>query len=120
MRITSFETELGTPYTAATLAFLKRRYPSVRFVWVMGADNLATFDRWQQWRRIAETMPIAVVDRPKWRHVALASLAAKALANYRVPEAQARLLPGLKPPAWVLLTTKLSPLSSTQLRTAKA
>ena len=68
MKITGFERELGTRYTAATLAFLKRRHPGVRFVWIMGADNLASFDRWQHWRRIAEIMPIAVVDRPGWRH----------------------------------------------------
>jgi nicotinate-nucleotide adenylyltransferase len=119
MRITTFESELGTPYTAATLAFLKKRYPAVRFVWVMGADNLATFDRWQHWQRIAETMPIAVVDRPGWRHLALASTAASTLQKYRLPEAKARLLPSQNPPAWVLLTTKLSPLSSTQLRKAR-
>ena len=67
MKVTGFERELGTGYTAATLAFLKRRHPDVRFVWIMGADNLASFDRWQHWRRIAEIMPIAVVDRPGWR-----------------------------------------------------
>ncbi len=116
MRVTSFEAALGSPYTAVTLQFLKRRYPGVRFVWVMGADNLATFDRWQDWRGIAATMPIAVVDRPDYRLPALASKAAKALERSRVAEANARALATMAPPAWVFLTNPLVPLSSTAIR----
>lgn len=119
MKITGFERELGTRFTAGTLAFLKRRFPAVRFVWVMGADNLASFDRWQHWREIAQMMPIAVVDRPGWRHAGLASPAAQALRRYRLPEAEAASLANKNPPAWMLLTIRLSGLSSTALRTAK-
>jgi nicotinate-nucleotide adenylyltransferase len=118
MKITGFERELGTRYTAGTLSFLKRRHPAVRFVWIMGADNLASFDRWQHWREIAETMPIAVVDRPGWRHSGLASRAAQALKRYRLPESEASSLADQKPPAWILLTIRLSGLSSTALRIA--
>jgi nicotinate-nucleotide adenylyltransferase len=119
MKVTGFEAELGTPYTAATLAFLKRRFPGVRFVWIMGADNMATFDRWQHWRDIAALMPMAVVDRPGFRLEALAKPAAGWLASRRLPEATAKRLPGAKAPAWTMLTTRLSPLSSTALRRAK-
>lgn len=119
MKVTGFERELGTPYTAATLAFLKRRYPGVHFVWVMGADNLAGFHRWQRWRQIAAQMPIAVVDRPGWRLRALAGRAAQALWRTRLAETKAALLPTSAPPKWVFLTSRLSHLSSTQLR-AKA
>jgi nicotinate-nucleotide adenylyltransferase len=120
MKITGFERELGTSYTAATLEYLTRRYPGVRFVWIMGADNLASFDRWQHWRRIARIMPIAVADRPGWRLRALSSPAALALARYRIPESEAATIVGRKPPAWTFLTTRLSGLSSTALRSAKA
>ncbi|MFN0217236.1 MAG: nicotinate-nucleotide adenylyltransferase [Hyphomicrobium sp.] len=116
MKLTGFERELGTPYTAATLAFLKRRYRGVQFVWVMGADNLATFDRWQHWRTIAATMPIAIIDRPGWRLKALAGAAAGALASRRIPEGEAAGLWRRGLPAWVFLTSRLSPLSSTSLR----
>lgn len=114
--VTGFETELGTPYTAVTLAFLVRRYPTTRLVWVMGADNLATFHRWRQWRDIARLVPIAVVDRPGWRLKALASPAGRALARARLPESHAAVLARHRPPCWVLLTTRLSPASSTALR----
>jgi nicotinate-nucleotide adenylyltransferase len=116
MKITAFEKDLGTPYTAATLAFLKRRYPRVHFVWVMGADNLASFDRWQHWRTIVQSFPVAVIDRPGWRLKALSSRAALALNHARIPERYAPLLPDLAPPAWSFLTSRLSELSSTALR----
>lgn len=116
MKITGFEAELGTPYTAATIAFLLRRYPEVRFVWVMGADNLAGFDRWQHWQGIAASVPLAVVDRPGWRLKAMASRAAQHLAGARIDETDADILPNLDPPAWTFLTSRLSPLSSTALR----
>lgn len=117
MHVTAFERELGTPYTAATLAFLKRRYPAATFVWVMGADNLAGFHRWQDWRGIARAHAIAVVDRPGWRLRAMASRAAQAQWRHRLPEERARLMarPG-SPARWTLLTTRLSEESSTRLR----
>ena len=87
--VTDFEADLQTPYTASTLAFLKTRSPLVRFVWIMGADNLATFDRWQRWREIFTMVPVVVVDRPGWRMKALASKAARAFAASRVPETEA-------------------------------
>lgn len=115
MRVTAFERELGTPYTAATLAYLRQRYPAATFVWVMGADNLAGFHRWQDWRGIARNHAVAVVDRPGWRLKAMASPAAQALARRRVPEEQARGL-GRRPGRWTMLSTRLSDQSSTRLR----
>ena len=87
--ITDFEADLPSPYTASTLAFLKARSPLVRFVWIMGADNLATFDRWQRWREIFTTVPVVVVDRPGWRLKALASKPPGHLRASRVPETEA-------------------------------
>jgi nicotinate-nucleotide adenylyltransferase len=116
IRVTGFEASLGSPYTYATVRFLRQRFPSVHFVWVMGADNLASFHRWQHWRDIAHLVPIAVVDRPGWRLKALASPAAGLLARHRVAESSAALLPLMAPPAWALLSTRLSAASSTALR----
>ena len=114
--VTAFERDLPAAYTAGTLAFLKRRSPLVRFVWIMGADNLAGFHRWQRWREILTMVPVVVVDRPGWRLKALASKAAKAFAASQVPEAKARGLVAIPPPAWTFLTGPLSPVSSTDLR----
>lgn len=117
--VTGFEADLGVRYTYETVAYLVRRLPQVRFVWIMGADNLARFDRWQRWRAIADLVPIAVVDRMGDSLAATASPAAQALARYRIEERAAPLLAGLAPPAWVFLHGLKSPLSSTGIRAAQ-
>ena len=73
IKVTGFEAGIGTAYTERSLSFLRRRFPSVQFVWLMGADNLAGFHRWNEWQAIFGLMPIAVEDRPEWRYRALAS-----------------------------------------------
>ncbi len=119
IKITAFEGDLPSAYTAATLAFLKLRFGDVRFVWLMGADNLATLHRWDQWRTIASLMPIAVVDRPNWRFASMASPAARCLGRSFVREDYASRLPMMASPAWTFLTGPLSDLSSTAIRAAR-
>ncbi len=113
---TSIEAHLGKRYTWDTLRLLRRRFPRARFVWIMGADNLAQFHRWEDWRRIASEVPIAVIDRPPQSFRALASPTAQALARYRLPESQAGRLADHRAPAWVFLTGMKMDLSSTRLR----
>ena len=114
--VTGFEAQLGTPYTAETLAYLTKRLHDVKFVWLMGADNLATLHRWRHWRRILATMPVAVLDRPRWRYRALASRAALSHAACQLPETESRGLAQANAPAWSFLSIPLSNMSSTALR----
>lgn len=118
IKVTGFEAALGSAYTYVTLHYLTQHLPGVHFVWVMGADNLAGFHRWQRWEEIARLVPIAVVDRPGWRLKAIASPAAGRLSRHRVPEAGAGRLALMRPPAWTFLSTRLSEASSTALRAA--
>lgn len=114
--VTAFEASHQIRYTADMVDLVLTHRPTARFVWVMGADNLATFHRWQSWREIAARLPLAVVDRPGATLSPLSSPAARTLAAERLPEADARLLPGLDPPAWTFLHGRRSTLSSTRLR----
>lgn len=114
--VTGLEHVIGTPYTVDTLRWLRRRCGGVRFVWLMGADNLIQFHRWKDWRAIARLAPIAVVDRGPTGLRALAAPAAQSLSGARLPESRAAGLVSAKPPAWVFLTGMKSPLSSTALR----
>jgi nicotinate-nucleotide adenylyltransferase len=114
--VSCLESVIGTRYTVDTISYLRRRASGLRFVWIMGADNLAQFHRWQNWRRIASEVPIAVIDRPPQSFRALAAPAAQALARYRLPENQAGRLADQRAPAWVFLTGMKSNLSSTGLR----
>jgi nicotinate-nucleotide adenylyltransferase len=114
--VSCLEDVIDTRYTIDTITYLRRRASGLRFVWIMGADNLAQFHQWESWRRIAAEVPIAVIDRPPQGLRALAAPAARALERYRIAEARAATLADLRPPAWVFLTGMKSILSSTGLR----
>jgi nicotinate-nucleotide adenylyltransferase len=114
--VSCLEAVIGTRYTADTITYLRRRASGLRLVWIMGADNLAQFHRWQNWRRIASEVPIAVIDRPPQSFRAMAAPAAQALSRYRLPENQAGRLADQRAPAWVFLTGMKLNLSSTGLR----
>lgn len=118
IKVTAFEANYHVRYTADTLALVKARNPGVDFVWVMGADNLAQFHRWQRWRSIATTFPIAVIDRPGSTLSFLSSVVAKTFDFARVDEADAPRLARMKPPAWTFIHGPRSRLSSTAIRNA--
>ncbi|MEL6921165.1 MAG: nicotinate-nucleotide adenylyltransferase [Pseudomonadota bacterium] len=116
VKVTAFEALYNTRYTAQTLALVKKRNLHTRFVWLMGADNMASFHKWQDWQRIAMTFPIAVIDRPGSTLAYLSSVMAKTFDYARVDENDASLLPHFEAPAWTFIHGPRSPLSSTQLR----
>lgn len=117
--VTGIEAEIGMCYSYNTVRYLISHCPGVRFVWIMGADNLRTFHRWQKWRDMAELVPIAVVDRLGPSLYATSGVAAQALGRRRIREAEAASLPTRPTPAWVFLHGLKSPLSSTALRAAR-
>lgn len=119
VEVTDIEERLGTRMTADTIAALQRRYPGVRFIWLMGSDNLVQFNKWDRWQDIASRVPIGVLARPGTRLAARLSPAAQIMKRARLPEAEARKLPLMKPPAWVLLNMQMSPLSSTAIRQSR-
>lgn len=119
IKVTAFERTLGTSYTARTLEFIRVRNPHVHFIWIMGADNLAGFHRWQRWQKIASTFPIAVIDRPGSTLAYLSSKMARTFDYARVDEEDAGILWQKKAPAWTFIHGPRSALSSSALR-AKA
>jgi len=114
--VTGLEAVINTRYTYDTISWLIARCPRVRFVWIMGADNLRSFHRWQKWRGISKLVPIVVVDRLGPSLYAAASPAGQALSRARIPEHNAATLPDRPAPAWTFLHGLKSPLSSTALR----
>lgn len=116
IRVTDVEKDLGTTYTAETLAKLVRRFSNHRFVWLMGADNLAQISRWNRWTQIFQTVPVAVFDRPSYSLEALSGKAARRFRRERVKESRAGRLADMRPPAWVFLHTPLNATSATALR----
>ena len=118
MTVSDFESRIGTTWTVDTLRTLKARHPGVRFVWLMGSDNLATFHRWRGWTDIMRMMPVAVVARPGSLLESRAAPAARRFAAARVSSDEARMLPMMAGPAWTYLTAPLNRSSSTALREA--
>lgn len=116
--VTGLEAGIKTRFTYDTLAALRARLPSVRFVWLMGSDNLAQFHLWQGWKEIAELMPLAVINRPGSSLATRSSVAAQALWRSRVPEQNAGNLAAMRAPAWTFLHGPKSELSSTAIREA--
>jgi nicotinate-nucleotide adenylyltransferase len=116
MVVSDVETALGSAYTIDTIRALKRRFPSVKFVWIMGADSLASFHRWRGWTQIMGEAPVAVVSRPWISLKSRFSPAAIRFARYRWPSTRALALAGSKPPAWVFLFGRFNFQSSTALR----
>jgi nicotinate-nucleotide adenylyltransferase len=116
IRVTGFEAAHGFAYSWQTIRFLTQSMPDRRFVWIMGADNLVDFNRWERWRDIAAMLPIAVYVRPGSSRRALVSPAATSLARWRIAEDDAARLASLPPPAWTYLHGKQSQLSSSAIR----
>ncbi|MFO1174205.1 MAG: nicotinate-nucleotide adenylyltransferase [Paracoccaceae bacterium] len=114
--VSDIEARLGTRYTAETLARLMAIYPGVRFVWLMGADNLAQFHRWQKWDWIMHRVPVAVLARPGMRLAAQGARAAEEYGRWRLRADEARTLADRRPPAWIFLDMPLNDLSSSAIR----
>lgn len=115
MRVSDIETALGLTYTADTVAALQRAAPTARFVWIMGADNLASFHRWKDWQGLARRLPMAVIARPGAR-ISRAGPFSRKFAAARIPEAEAASLARRPAPAWVYLRARENAASSTALR----
>jgi nicotinate-nucleotide adenylyltransferase len=118
--VTGFEAAHKFAYTYQTLDYLVAAEAQVNFVWIMGADSLMGFDRWERWEEIARTMPIAVYARPGATFRATRSKAALALGEFRLPEDKAAILADSNPPAWVYLRGVMSNQSSSAIRKALA
>lgn len=109
---------LDTRFTAETLNAISHAFPDVSFTWLMGADNLIQFHRWDRWRQIADTVPIGIIARPDQRVAARHSIAAKILAPHRIAERDSHMLGRMPAPAWCFVNCPMINLSSTQLRAA--
>lgn len=114
VRVTALEAALGTRLTADTIDRLQAIYPGVRFVWLMGADNLVQFHRWARWRDILRALPVGVLARPGSGVAARMSVAAQSFRVHRV--ARGEHLGRQKPPAWVFVNLPMTDASSSEIR----
>ncbi|HEY4342976.1 MAG TPA: nicotinate-nucleotide adenylyltransferase [Parvibaculum sp.] len=116
--VSDVETRLGTRFTIDTVRALKARHPAVRFVWLMGADNMLQLPRWANWRQLTREIPIAIYPRPGFTLKARLSPAAKTLKSVTLEPSDAALLTTFRPPALVFLQGREHPASATAIRAA--
>jgi len=115
---TAIEAAMGTRYSIDTLRMLRRRFPRIRFVWIMGADIMTQLPRWRRWREMMRDLPFVVLPRAGYTRPALAGQAARCLRGGRRPAHEARVLSRLRF-GWVFLPTSLNATSATAIRAAK-
>lgn len=120
IHVTEIEARLGTTHTADTIAALQMRFPTARFVWLMGADNLIQIHQWKQWERLFRRVPIAVFPRPSYSLRALSAVAARRFAKDRVPGWGWRSLADMAPPAWAFIHGRALSASATSIRARRA
>lgn len=118
VRISDFERQNGSRYTAETLRLLMAKHRDVDFVWLMGADNMAGLHDWQEWRWIMDNVPVGVLARPGQRISARMSMAARLYRHARIKARHSRLLSHQVAPAWCYVNVPLSKISSTKIRAA--
>ena len=114
--ITDLERKFKTKYTFQTLIKLKKLYPSTKFVWLMGADNLINFHHWKNCDWIMKNIPIGVLARPEEQIKAGLSRTAIKFGNYRLPKEKSIILSNYIPPVWTLSTGPMRNISSTEIR----
>jgi nicotinate-nucleotide adenylyltransferase len=118
IKATDIEARLGTRYTVDSIAALIRRYPNRHFVWLMGADNIGQFHRWRDWRKLTRSVTIAVIARPGYEDLTVASPASVWLRRFVRRAGGAQHWTQWRPPALVLLHFRPDPSSATALRRA--
>ena len=116
IRVSDFERREGTRYTVDTVRALLRRYPDDRFIWLMGGDTVAQFHQWRSWRKLAESLPIAVIRRPGYDRQAHAARAMGWLRRFVRPFSQAKTWTDWSAPAIIFLRLPPDPTSATGLR----
>lgn len=114
IHVSALEQTLHTVYTIDTIKALKRRFPRIRFIWLMGSDNLEQFSRWRRWQELARLVPIAVIQRPG---SILAALNAPLVRRFGM---QREFRDGAKPPAVFVLDGARNSESATRLRALRA
>ena len=114
--VTDLESVFNTRYTAQTLTSLKSQYRGVRFVWLMGADNLAEFHKWDRWQDIMHMLPVGVMARPNQQLAANCSPAARIFRESRLSARSSTALPFKEAPSWSLLTGPMDDESSSKIR----
>ncbi|MEO0400080.1 MAG: nicotinate (nicotinamide) nucleotide adenylyltransferase [Pseudomonadota bacterium] len=117
--ISDFENDHGLQYTSDTIAALQDAHPTIKFIWLMGADSLQSFHLWKNWRGIADRVAIAVFNRPGAENAPIEAPAVKELSPHKVEFTDTAAMLERTPPVWTFIPLTNNSISSTELRAAR-
>ena len=116
IRIKEIEKKIGSNYSYKTISYIKNHYTNVKFFWLMGADNLISFHKWQKWQKIFDNMSIVIFKRHGYNTKALKSIAAKKYFNDRILKSKIKLHDFNRLPSWIIIENREIKISSTDIR----
>ena len=114
--VKEIEKKINSKFTYQTLKYILNHYSEVKFYWLMGADNLIHFHKWQKWNKIFKEISILIFKRHGYNGKALKSIASKRFANNKIKSSNFYQEDFLTLPSWSLVNNKEIKISSTEIK----
>ena len=116
IKIREIEKKINSKYSYQTIKYLNNHYKNINFIWLMGADNLINFHKWQNAHKIFNEIPIVVFRRYGYNEKALKSSTSNFYKNFKLKSKNINIKKFYKLPAWVIIQNKEIKISSTEIR----
>jgi nicotinate-nucleotide adenylyltransferase len=116
IKISEIENKINSTHTYESLNYIQNHYKNIKFFWLMGADNLINFHKWQKWREIFNNISIVVFKRHGYNNKALNSITKKTFAQFQVLANSLNQSNFKQLPSWSLIKNKEIKISSTEIR----
>tara|TARA_Y100000590_G_C15741759_1_gene1020519 strand:- start:1905 stop:2483 length:579 start_codon:yes stop_codon:yes gene_type:complete len=114
--VSEIEKKIKSKYSFNTVEYLTNHYTNIKFYWLMGADNLIYFHKWQKWRKFFNQISIVIFRRHGYNNEALKSITYKTFANSQIKSSKLYESNFYELPSWVFLQNKEIRISSTEIR----
>ena len=116
IKIQEIEKKIHSDYSYKTINYILKHYNSIKFFWLMGADNLINFHKWEKWQKIFNNMSIVIFRRHGYNTKALKSITALKFKNSKIKKYNILTDEFDVVPSWLFVENKEIKISSTEIR----
>tara|TARA_B110000116_G_scaffold265201_1_gene274052 strand:+ start:3706 stop:4287 length:582 start_codon:yes stop_codon:yes gene_type:complete len=116
IKITEIEKKIKSRYSYQSINYIQNHYKNIKFFWLMGADNLIDFHRWQHWETIFKDISIVVFKRHGYNNNALNSKTAKKFAKFQKNLNLIDQIYFSQLPSWTWIDNREIKISSSEIR----
>ena len=116
IKIQEIEKKIHSDYSYKTINYILKHYNSIKFFWLMGADNLINFHKWEKWQKIFNNMSIVIFRRHGYNTKALKSIASQKFKSSRIINSKNNLDNFTVTPSWLVIENKEIKISSSEIR----